>query len=205
MGHRIEKRKDRVVTEEDAANTLVKVYTMSLAQGVARTQWFEGRDPVGEDQGFGLLKRDGSPRLSYQMLKTLQTHLGPAPKYQGWLALGQGGRGYGFVFQGKTAAVLVGWMPAGQTDKTRVFASDVEVTHAPNPASKTLKAGQPLELTDVPVLVVGLPPEMVKQARANAARPFPWGGDHSTPARTVSLQPSLAGAKPRNLPDRSGP
>ncbi len=35
---------------------------MALAQGVARTEWFEARDPVGEEQGFGLLKRDGSSR-----------------------------------------------------------------------------------------------------------------------------------------------
>jgi hypothetical protein len=191
VGRRIEKKKDHVVTEQDAANTLVKVYTMALAQGVARTQWFEARDPVGEEQGFGLLSRDGSPRASYEMLKTFTTLLGAAPRYQGWLALGRDSRGYGFVFQGKSADVLVAWMPAGKTDKTLSFAADVEATRSPNAAAATLKAGRSLDLTDAPVLVVGLPPELVKQARANAGKPFPWGGDYST-ARVVSCQPGSA-------------
>src|SRR5581483_7766179 len=69
VGRRIEKRKGRVVTEEDAAKALAKIYTMALAQGIARVQWFEAQDPVGEDQGFGLLARDGSARDSYKTLK----------------------------------------------------------------------------------------------------------------------------------------
>ena len=51
-----------MVTETDAARSLVKVYTLAAAEGVARTQWFEARDPAGEDQGFGLLDRDGGAR-----------------------------------------------------------------------------------------------------------------------------------------------
>jgi hypothetical protein len=193
VGRRVEKNKDRVVTEEQAATTLVKVYTMAIAQGIARTQWFEGRDPVGEDQGFGLLKRDGSARPSYQMLKTLKTLLGSVPKYEGWLALGRDGRGYGFVFEGKSAPILVGWMPAGGREKTISFPADVEVIRTPNTATTTLKGGRPLELTDAPVIVVGLPADMVKQARANAGKSFPWGGDYST-AGTVSCQPGLPDA-----------
>jgi hypothetical protein len=191
VGRRVEKQKDRVVTEQDAANAFVKIYTMAIAQGIARTQWFEGRDPVGEDQGFGLLGRDGSPRASYGMLKALTAHLGATPKYLGWLTLGKDGKGYGFVFQGKSTPVLVAWMPAGQTDKTLSFTGDVEVTSSPTAATKTLKASQPLELTDSPVLVVGLPAELVAKAKANASKNFPWGGDYSA-VKTVSSQPGLA-------------
>ena len=193
VGRRIEKKKDRVVTEQEAANALVKVYTMAIAEGTARTEWFEARDPVGEDQGFGLLNRDGSPRASYEMLKTLRTLLGAAPKYQGWLALGRDGRGYGFVFQGESAAVLIAWMPAGKTDQTLSFTDDVQAIASPSAAATTLKAGQPLELTDAPVIVVGLPSELVKQARANANKSFPWGGDYST-AKVVRCRPGSAEA-----------
>jgi hypothetical protein len=188
VGRRIEKRKGHVVTEAEAAQALVKIYTMALAQGIQRTQWFEGQDPVGEDQGFGLLNRAGSPRASYAALKTLVQQLGRTPKYQGWLALGRGGRGYGFVFQGDTAPVLVAWMPAGHADKALTFAADVSVLDPLGTAATQLKAGQPFHLGDHPVLVVGVPADLVQQACANASKNFPWGGDYST-ATMVSAEP----------------
>ncbi|MDB5355807.1 MAG: hypothetical protein JWN24_2260 [Phycisphaerales bacterium] len=188
VARRVEGTKGRVVTERDAAIALAKIYSMAIAQGIARTQWFEARDPVGEDQGFGLLSRDGTPRVSYTAFKTLTTHLGPAPKYDGWLALGHGGKGYGFVFQGKSAPVLVAWMPIGQTDKTLSFTADVQVFDALTGTATSLKASQPLTLTDAPVLIVGIGPELVNEARAHAKSNFPWGGDYST-AKTVSVEP----------------
>jgi hypothetical protein len=193
VGRRIEKRKGRVVTEEDAAKGLAKIYTMSLAQGLARVQWFEARDPVGEDQGFGLIARNGNARASYHTLKTLTTLLGAAPAYEGWLALGRDGLGYGFAFKGKTAPVLIAWMPKGLSDKTQSFPTDVEVIEALGGATRTLKANQPLELTDAPVFVVGLSPDLLKQAQANAGKNFPWGGEY-TDAKTVSIQLGSKGA-----------
>ena len=91
-------------TDREAAEALVKAYVMGIAQGLARVMWFEGRDPAGEEAGFGLLDRKGAPRLSYGSFKTMTACLGQAPKYQGWLALGAGGRGYGFVFDGNDGA-----------------------------------------------------------------------------------------------------
>ncbi len=160
---------------------------MAIAQGVRRTQWFEARDPVGEDQGFGLLSRDGSPRASYTAFKIMTTHLGATPKYEGWLAMGSGGKGYGFVFQGGASPVLAAWMPAEGMDKTMTFKSDVKVVEALGKAGWTLKAGQPLPLTDAPVFVVGLPADLLAQAQANANKSYPWGGDYSK-AESVSVE-----------------
>jgi hypothetical protein len=193
VGRRIEEQQDRTVTEEDAAKGLVKIYTMSLAQGIARVQWFEAQDPLGEDQGFGLLARDGRARDSYKTFTALTTLLGATPAYQGWLALGRGARGYGFVFRGKSAPVLIAWMPKGLTDHTLSFVSDVEVIDAYGGTTRTVAANQPVELTDAPAFVVGLPLDLLKQARSNAGKNFPWGGEYAS-AKTVSIQPGSPGA-----------
>src|SRR5262249_3646689 len=71
VGQHLGKHGNRTVTEADAANRLIKLYTMALAQGIERIQWFEGRDPAGEEAGFGLLKRDGSPRPAFDAFKTM--------------------------------------------------------------------------------------------------------------------------------------
>jgi Glycosyl hydrolase family 10 len=188
VGHRIEQKNGRVVTEADAAKALVKMYTMAVAQGIEQTQWFEAQDPAGEPPGFGLLDREGRPRASYTALKSLTTALGAAPKYQGWLALGRGSRGYGFVFQGKTAPALVSWMPGGLTDRTVSFTADVEVIDPLKGSATRLPAGRPLSLTASPVVVIGVPADLLQQARSNARKNFPWGGDYSS-TRIVSGQP----------------
>ncbi|HEY1188406.1 MAG TPA: hypothetical protein VGE74_12210 [Gemmata sp.] len=188
IGHRIESKKGHTVTERDAAKALAKLYTMSLAQGIAKVQWFEARDPVGEDAGFGLLNRAGTPRASYGAFKALVSALGPKPVYRGWLALGQGGRGYGFVFEGKGGPVLVAWMPAGRNDKSVTFGADATVTDIVDGTVAKRAANQPIELTDTPVLVTGIPADIVKQAEANATKNFPWGGAHSG-AKVVSCAP----------------
>ncbi len=167
VGSRVEKTKHRTVTDEEAAAGLVKLYTMALAQGIARVQWFEAQDPVGEDQGFGLIERGGKERPAYHALKGLTAALGPAPKYLGWVAPGEAGRAYGFIFEGKAGPVLVAWLPKGGTDRTAVVNG--------------------VSLTDTPVVAGAVPPAVVEQARANAGRPFPWGGNYAA-ARAVSLR-----------------
>ena len=195
VGHRIEKKAGRTITEQDAAKALAKIYTMSLAQKIACTQWFEAQDPIGEDPGFGLLNREGKLRPSYTAVKTLTTHLGATPRYLGWLTLGRNDRGYGFVFEGPSGPILVAWMPAGMTDKSTVFASDVPITDAVTSTTSLLKSGQHLSLTDSPALIAKLPPDLVNQAVSNTAKPFPWGGDFSA-VKTVSCQPGLPDANP---------
>jgi hypothetical protein len=185
VGRRLDSRKGQVVTEADAAQSVVKLYTMALAQGIRRIQWFEAQDPVGEDQGFGLLGRSGQPRASYAAFQTMTLILGQKPRTLGWLALGARGRGYGFVFQGATGPVLVAWMPGGETDASTKFKSAVEVLD-PAGAKTPLQAGQPLSLRDTPVFVVGLPADLLQEAQGNRMKAFPWGGDYSA-AKTVRL------------------
>ncbi|HET6376581.1 MAG TPA: glycosyl hydrolase, partial [Methylocella sp.] len=54
-------------------------------------------------------------------------------------------------------------------------------------ARAALEAGRPLALTGDPVLVTGLPPSLASQAKRNAGKPFPWGGDYAA-AKTVSCR-----------------
>ena len=191
------------VHEIDAAKAVVKSYVMAVAQGIARICWFEARDPVGEPPGYGLLKGDASPRVSYTAMQAMTGALGETPKYVGWLALGAGNRSYGFVFVNvpppdtadledahpltAPAYVLALWMPAGMTDNSISFTGDVQVIDAMTNTTAPLKAGQPLALTDKPVFIKGLPAHLVAQAAANAAQNFPWGGDYSK-ATTVFLE-----------------
>lgn len=178
IGRRIDNRRERLVTDEDAASALVKFYTMAIAQGIERTQWFEAQDAPNEDQGFGLLTRDGKERPSYKAFATLAAHLGPNPKLAGWLALGRAGRGYGFVFRGKTKPVLVAWMPKGKTS-TAEFAEPVEVIDALDGTVTKLPADEFVSLSDRPVLVCGLPEQVLEIAKKNGETGFPWGGDFS--------------------------
>ena len=175
--------------EVDAAKAVVKAYIMAMAQGIARICWFEANDPDPhrEPGGYGLVDFAGKPRPSYNAMKAMTDSLGETPKYQGWLALGAHNRSFGFVFQGAAGPVLVAWMPAGMTDNTISFTGDVKVVDTLTNTSTSLKAGQTLALTNTPVLVVGLPNDLLTQAQANAARIFPWGGDYSK-ATSVSTQ-----------------
>ena len=187
---RVEKRKGYVVSEQDAAKALANIYIMAIAQGIARTQWFEAQDPVGEDQGFGLLARNGTARASYTTFKTLTTYLGPTPKYLGWLQMGQRDKGYGFVFLGKAGPVLIAWMPAGQTDKS-IHAAAVKAVDLLTGAVTAHKSGEAITLTDHPVLIADLRKDTVTFAQANTGTNFPWGGDY-TGAKAVQCEPGSA-------------
>ena len=171
---------------DDSAKVAVKAYVMAIAQGIQRTMWFEGQDPVGEQAGFGLLDKSGTPRPALTAFKTMTTCLGPAPKPLGWLALGKDGKGYGFVFDGSTVPVLAAWMPAGASD-TITFPGSVQVINALTGAATNLKANEALTLTDTPLFILDLPPDLTARARASARKNYPWGGDYSQ-AQTVSIQ-----------------
>ena len=87
------------------AAALVKAFTMAIAQGVTRVDWFEGKD--GDSGPMGLLRGDGSPRIAYTAMSILTRYLGPTPRYLGWVLLDD--KDYGFVFDGANAKVMVTW------------------------------------------------------------------------------------------------
>ncbi|TWT34742.1 glycoside hydrolase family protein [Blastopirellula retiformator] len=170
-------------TDIDAANALVKIYTMAIAQGIDRTQWFEAQDPYSEESGFGLLNRNGEGRPSFAALKTLASQLGEKPNYLGWLALGEQAAGYGFVFAGPQANLMVAWSPVG-TQHSLTFPTMVVVADPITGKLHRYEAGETVTLTNAPQLITSLSPTLVAQAIANAEKPFPWGGDYRD-AKTV--------------------
>lgn len=186
IGDKIHQNGLQPTTDVDAAQSLVKIYAMAIAQGIARTQWFEAQDPYGEEDGFGLINRSGEPRPAYQALKSLSSQLGPQPRYLGWLALGDKQAGYGFVFAGNDSPTLVAWMPVGATAEV-TFPTEVATLDPLTGKSTRLAAGQALPLTNAPAIVTSLSPALVAQAKGNADKNFPWGGDYRA-AKTVRFR-----------------
>lgn len=204
IGRNVAHRKDQSAAEREAAAALVKIYVMALAQGIHHVQWFEAQDPKGEEPGFGLLKRDGTTRATYQAYQTMVAALGPKPKYLGWVALGEEGRGYGFVFQGPETPVLVAWKAAGDTVQQITFPANVQVRALSDHVSRALEGGEAIALGDEPVFVSNYPASLTGPAEANREEPFPWGGDFSK-SRTVYVEPGLASSFPNTGVFQAGP
>ena len=170
------------VTSITQAQDLVKAYTMGIAQGVARIDWYEGKDG---DSGFGLLDASGNPRFAYTAMRSLTSALGTSPQSLGWLRF-NGGADKAFVFQGATTSVMAAWAPLHASDSI-TFSADVQVVNPLTGLAALLPAGMPLALTDAPVLILSVPAELLSQAQANKGSPFPWGGDYGN-ASSVSIQ-----------------
>jgi polysaccharide biosynthesis protein PslG len=158
------------------ATALVKAYTLGLAQGVTRINWFEGKD--GDSGPMGLLQGDGTPRPAYTAMSNLTRYLGPNPRYIGWVLLNE--RDYSFVFEGARTRVLVTWARPGATNFFNFGARIVD------PLSGSVIAAENASATGAPVLVVGVPPALVTRAQANRKLPLPWGGDY-TGASAVTM------------------
>ncbi len=168
---------DRNSTQERQADQLVKVYTLSLAQGIRRIHWFEGID--GDSGPFGLIAGNNGKapkRLSFTAMTQLIRNLGRTPRFTGWLLL-EGGH-YAFVFEGP---VMATWSRPGTTAKV-AMGTNVRVVR---PRTGEVVETGALELTPSPILVLDVPAALVAQAKANVGRPFPWGGDF-TGAASVS-------------------
>ena len=160
------------------AHALVKAYTMGIAQGVACIQWFEGRD--GDSGPMGLLDRTGTPRPAYTAMAQMIRHLGQHPTYLGWVLLHD--RDYGFVFQGEKTTVLVAWAPRGPADSVK-FGAAVQLV---NPLTGEISTAESHPLTTAPILVLGVPANLLAQAKRNRDQPLRWGGDF-TQAKSVSV------------------
>jgi hypothetical protein len=163
---------------ERQAHTLVKAYTMSIAQGVASVQWFEGRD--GDSGPMGLIDDKGKPRPAYKALGQMIQHLGQHPRYLGWLMLND--RNYGFVFEGANGPVLIAWSSSGEADRV-AFDEEVQVA---NPLTGEVTRVSSLDITAAPVFILGAPSRFITQAKQNKGKPLPWGGDFSN-AKSVSV------------------
>jgi hypothetical protein len=163
---------------ERQAHVLVKAYTMSIAQGVACVQWFEGRD--GDSGPMGLLDDKGSPRPAYKALGQMIRYLGQHPRYLGWVMFNE--QNYGFVFEGAKGTVLIAWSPGGTTDRV-VFDQEVQIV---NPLTEEITRAGSYELTTAPVFVLDAPANFVTQAQQNRGKPLLWGGDFSN-AKSVSV------------------
>jgi hypothetical protein len=165
---------EKGITPEIQSDTLLKAYVLGLAQGVRRIHWFEGID--GDSGPFGLIAgNSGSAprRLSFTALTQLIKALGQTPRVVGWLLLDQ--KHYGFAFEGSDGVVLATWSGPGVTSRVS-FGSKVRILQ---PRTGEASEGESVELTNSPVLILGVPPKLVAEARANVGRPFPWGGDFS--------------------------
>ena len=170
------------ITDSIQAGDLVKSYSMGLAEGVTAIDWFEAHD--GDSGPFGLLDSNGNPRPGYHAMKSLTAALGATPVYQGWLQLNS--QDYGFVFNTGTSAAMALWAPPGVSDSV-TFSASVQVVNPQTEAVTTLPAGSVLTLTNLPVLITGLPADLLATAQANKALPFPWKGNY-TGVSSVGIQ-----------------
>lgn len=180
------------VGPEMQADVLTKVYTMAIAQGVARTYWFDPRDSEG--LSMGLTAADGTKRPAFHALRSLSGQLGATPSYVGWTQ--PDNAYYGFVFRNGASVSMVAWARAGQSS-TRTLASDVAAIDPRTGASTSTRMPT---ITDVPVILVAPAAsaqalQWLADAGANAGKAFPWNGDHST-SSTVEL---VAGAMPNGV------
>jgi autotransporter-associated beta strand protein len=169
------------VTLTTQAQTLVQAYTMNLAQGIARTEYFEA---AGNAYNMGLLTSSYTPNPAYYALQSLTTQLGANPTYQGWVQL-NANQDYGFVFQGASTTVMSLWAMAGVSENV-TFSANVQVENPITQVITPLTAGTQLALTNAPVLILGVPAGLVTAAQANKSQPFPWIGNYSG-ATSVSM------------------
>jgi hypothetical protein len=87
------------------------------------------------------------------------------------------------VFEGAKGPVMAAW--ARPRAEARIsLGAKVRVIRTTTGEASTSEA---IALTPSPVLVLDLPAAIVAEARANARRPFPWGGDYSR-ARSVAWE-----------------
>jgi hypothetical protein len=169
--------KQESVEDRAQAAELAKAYLLSIAAGFKRVFWFEARGPsYGDGKDYGLIRADMSSRPSLDALRVLTTRLGPAPVSAGWLDLGEGA--YGFLFDNEGKPVLGAWAGAKREVKV-VFDGGVRLFRLNEEESRTLRTGEPLTLTDTPVLIEDLPAALVERARAQQNKPYPWNVDYA--------------------------
>lgn len=156
------------ISPAQQADTLVKAYTMGIAQGVECMQWFECKD--GDSGKMGLLEKDGTPRPAYRALQTMANILGPHPEYLGWLHLNE--KDYAFFFRGAKETVMIAWAPPGKTDEF-IFKQPVKILQ---PLTGETAQTNRQTLTNSPIIAVDVPQGLLDLAHFNTSSRIPWGG-----------------------------
>lgn len=162
---------------------LAKIYILGIVQGFEKIMWFEAMGVRYGDGVHAIISDDYKPYPAYHALKAMTGALGPAPRYVGWLNLGD--RTYGFVFRtGEDQHALAIWA-VGQSARVQLGQA-VQMIDLTGQA-RELPADAVLELTDEPVFVRHLPASLVAEAQANRDKRFPWTPDFSL-VDTVSIR-----------------
>jgi hypothetical protein len=159
-------------------HAVVKYYAMGIAQGITCIQWFEAMD--GDSGPMGLLDGKGNPRPAFGAYTQMLKYFGQHPTYLGWILLND--KHYAFVFQGAKGTVMTTWAATNAPDRID-FGKAVQVV---DPLTGAVNPAADYTLTIAPIIVDGVPEAMVGKAKANKAKPFPWGGDY-TGAKSVSV------------------
>jgi hypothetical protein len=141
-------RGEQPISEEAQADSLIKIYAMGIAQGVARIHWFDPQDSEGLH--FGLLRDDGTAKPAYQALRELTQALGAKPKFLGYVPLAD--NAYSLLFEGPSHDVLAAW---GKPElcQTVTFPDAID---AIDPGRGTRQTCQTVNLTDRPQLLQAL-------------------------------------------------
>ncbi len=166
-------------TEQDQADDLVKIYTMGIAQGFERIEWFEA---YGNAYDLGLLNTLSDPRKAYDALDNMTALFGDTPQYLGWTLLNTDN--YAFVFEGATQTVMVTWANPGETDTVN-FGQTVTII---DPVTGSSTSTNSYSLTNSPVFVTGVPTSLVNDAKTHAGELIPSWGGYDTPTQQVSVQ-----------------
>lgn len=163
---------------DQQAHSLVKAYTMSIAQGIAVVNWFEGRD--GDSGPMGIIDAKGKERPAYTALGAMIKHMGLHPEVIGWTMLNDKDRA--FLFQGVKDPVMITWAPYGASDTVNFGQSFTII----DPLTGKSSEASSCKLTQSPIMVLGAPEKVLAEARAARSKPFPWGGDYGN-AKSVSI------------------
>lgn len=155
------------------ADSVAKIYVLTLAQGFSKVFWFEARGPeYGHGTDHGLIRKDWTPRPALATYQAMTETLGRSPQYVGWVNVDGG---FGFVFKNGDKPVLATWEPEGAQISTK-FQKEVKILSTTGERA-TLAAGAPLELDRTSRFITEIPDSLVAAAQANAGKPFPWGKD----------------------------
>lgn len=160
-----------VVGTDRQAREVVKAFSMGIAQGVQRINWYEAKDG---QSSFGLVNSGGTPKTSHAALDRLEAALGQTPIYKGWVQLNS--QDYGFVFQGPSGNVLVTWAPSG-TSNSYNFGASVNVLDSITGVATNGVTSYTIGTN--PVIVTNIPASLVTTAQGNINLPLTWGGDYS--------------------------